>query len=69
MSKYTTSLRYICESSPDGREDAIQTFSSYDLQNYLTPSQQQTIEDTGNWSKRKLAEKIVRYYYFREIDS
>ena len=67
MSKYTTSLRYICESSPDGREDAIQTFSSYDLQNYLTPSQQQTIEDTGNWSKRNLAEKIVRYYYFREI--
>lgn len=67
MSNYTTSLRYICESSPESKEDCIQTFSSYDLRDYLTQKQIQTIDEVGNWTKEKLANKIIRYYYFREI--
>lgn len=67
LSKYTTTLRFISESSEDKKEEVINTFTNYELSDYLTQSQIETIENVGNWTKRKLAEKIVRYYYFREI--
>lgn len=67
MSNYTTTLRYICESSEDSRQDVIKTFSSYDINHYLTPNQAELVANNRTWDKIRLAEKIVRYYYFREI--
>lgn len=67
MSKYTTTLRFIYESSEEAKNDVIQTFCDYNLYDYLTPAQANLIETTGCWSKRKLADKIIDYYFFREI--
>jgi hypothetical protein len=39
----------------------------YELSDYLTPTQIQTIQETGIWSKQKLARKIVDHYFFQEI--
>lgn len=67
MSNYTTTLRFICESSPETHADCIETFTSYELANYLTQNQIDVIENSNTWTKNKLANKIIRYYYFREI--
>lgn len=67
MSKYTTTLRFICESSESSKNDVIQTFSSYDINDYLTPAQAELVISSGNWTKLKLADKIIKNYYFREI--
>lgn len=67
MSKYTTTLRHIYESSEESKNDVINTFCDYNISDYLTPAQANLIETTGGWSKRKLADKIIQYYYFREI--
>lgn len=67
MSTYTTTLRFICESAPEKKEECIETFSSYELSDYLTQKQIETINISNTWSKSKLADKIIRYYYFREI--
>jgi hypothetical protein len=67
MSNYTTTLKNICDASPTGRQDLINVFTSYNLSDYLTPGQIETIENTGNWSPYKLANKIIDYYYLREI--
>lgn len=65
MSKYTTIIKNICDAR--GREDVIETFSSYDLDDYLTPKQKDLIINSNVWNKAKLANKIIDYYYFREI--
>ena len=65
MSKYTTTLRYICEAQ--GRPEVITAFNSYDINDYLTPTQAELIINSGLWTKDKLANKIVDNYYFREI--
>lgn len=67
MSNYTTTLKNICDASPTGRQDLIDTFTDYNLSDYLTPAQIETIERTGNWTPYKLANKIIDYYYLREI--
>lgn len=67
MSKYTTTLRFIYESSEESKNDVIDTFCAYNIYDYLTPAQANLIETTGCWSKRKLADKIIQNYYFREI--
>jgi len=67
MSNYTTTLRFICESSPETHADCIETFTSYELSDYLTQNQIDVIENANTWTKNKLANKIIRYYYFREI--
>ncbi len=67
MSKYTTTLRFIYESSEEAKNDVIATFCDYNILDYLTPAQADLIETTGSWSKRKLADKIIQNYYFREI--
>lgn len=41
-------------------------FKDYELTDYLTGDQIETIEDFGVWSKDKLARKIVDHYYMRE---
>lgn len=65
MSKYTTELRFICESY--GRETVEAWFKDYNLSDYLTQNEIETIENTGIWSASKLARKIVDHYYMREI--
>lgn len=64
MSRYTTELRYIYTTKPN---EVIETFSSYELTDYLTHAQINALESAGKWSKNKLAHKIIDNYYFREI--
>jgi hypothetical protein len=39
----------------------------YELEDYLTPDQIETIETAGLWTKEKLADKIINHFYMREI--
>lgn len=65
MSKYTTELRFVCATYT--RPIVEGWFKDYELSDYLTPEQIQTIENAGIWNKSKLAKKIVDHYYMREI--
>ena len=42
-------------------------FKDYELSDYLTLEQIQTIEETGIWSKDRLAKKIVDHYLMEQI--
>ncbi|MBR3116415.1 MAG: hypothetical protein IKL65_05525 [Bacilli bacterium] len=71
MAKYTFELRELFEPikfTPTlfSRENVEGWFKDYELTDYLTEEQIQTIEDFGIWSKDKLARKIVDHYYMRE---
>lgn len=65
MSKYTTTIRYLCDNY--GRETIENYFKDYELSDYLTPNEIQVINDRGTWNKDKLASLIVDHYYMREI--
>lgn len=65
MATYTIELRKICEIY--GRDEVENWFKNYNLEDYLTPLQIETINKNGTWSKEKLAKKIVNHYYMREI--
>lgn len=65
MSKYTIELRNIIMIY--GEETVKSWFMDYDLEDYLTPDQIQTIETAGLWTKEKLADKIINHFYMREI--
>lgn len=65
MSSYTIKLKDVCKIY--GREEVENWFKSYELSNYLTPSQIEIIEKFNVWSKEKLAFKIVNHFYMREI--
>lgn len=72
MSKYTMELRELftpIKFNPPlyTKEQVEGFFKVYELSDYLTPSQIQTITTAGIWSKDKLAKKIVNHYYMREI--
>lgn len=72
MSKYTLQLRELFEPIKFNpplytREDIEAWFKDYDLEDYLTPTQINTITSAGIWNKDKLARKIVDHYYMREI--
>ena len=66
MGSYTMPIREIIGNFYT-REEVEKWFMDYDLSDYLTPTQIQTIQDTGIWSKEKLAKKIVDHYFFQEI--
>ena len=66
MANFTTTLRSICESEPNKREDVEGIFKAYEISDYLTEAQIETLNKT-TWTKDKLAKKIVDHYYFREI--
>ena len=65
MSKYTIELRHLFDFFT--RDTVEGWFKDYNLEDYLTYDQINTIESTGIWSKDKLAKKIVDHYYMREI--
>ena len=65
MAQYTLQLREI--ESLEGRENLRQWFMDYDLHDYLTQGQIDTINSYGVWSKEKLADLIIDHYYMREI--
>lgn len=67
MASYTIELRRVCELY--GRETVENWFKDYNLQDYLTSSQIEIIENAGIWNKDKLAQKIVDHYFMREIGS
>lgn len=65
MSKYTTELRFVCDSY--GRDVVESWFKDYKLSDYLTSQEINVIESANIWNKDKLARKIVDHYYMREI--
>ena len=65
MSKYTIELRNVIMIY--GEDIVKGWFMDYDLADYLTPDQIETIETAGLWSKEKLADKIINHFYMREI--
>ena len=72
MSKYTMELRELFDPIKMNppiytREQVESFFTDYELSDYLTESQIETVLSTGLWSKQKLASKIVDHYYMREI--
>ena len=71
MAKYTFELRELFEpikfNPPIFTRDQVENFfKDYELSDYLTPDQINTINEFGVWSKDKLARKIVDHYYMRE---
>lgn len=65
MAKYTMTLRDVINYT--NREVVESWFKEYDIYNYLTLDEINTIEKRGTWNKDKLARKIVNYYLMREI--
>lgn len=65
MSKYTIELRNIIMIY--GEQTVKGWFMDYDLEDYLTEDQIETIETAGLWTKEKLADKIINHFYMREI--
>lgn len=65
MAKYTIELRKICKLY--GRDEVENWFKSYDIENYLTPTQIEVLQKNNVWSKERLATKIVDHYFMREI--
>lgn len=50
-----------------GEQTVKDWFMDYDLEDYLTEDQIETIETAGLWTKEKLADKIINHFYMREI--
>ena len=72
MSKYTMELRELftpIKFNPPlfTREEIEGWFKDYELSDYLTQDQIDTITDAGIWNKDKLAKKIVNHYFMREL--
>ena len=67
MAKYTYTLREIVATF--GEEEVKGWFKDYELSDYLTPEEIETIESRGVWSKEQLAKRIVRHYLNREVGS
>lgn len=67
MAKYTMEIRELI--STFGEDEVKGWFKDYDLSDYLTAEEIQVIEDRGCWNKNQLADRIIDYYYTREIGS
>ena len=71
MAKYTFELRELFEPIKFNppiytRSQVEDFFKDYELSDYLTQEQIDTINNAGIWNKDKLARKIVDHYYMRE---
>lgn len=72
MSKYSMELRKLFDPITFNppiftRKQVEGFFTDYEISDYLTNEQIAVINNTGLWSKEKLAKKIVDHYYMREI--
>ena len=67
MAKYTMEIRELI--STFGEDKVKGWFKDYELSDYLTAEEIQVIEDRGCWNKDQLADRIIDYYYTREIGS
>lgn len=67
MARYTMEIRELI--STFGRDEVKGWFKDYELSDYLTAEEIQVIEDRGCWNKDQLADRIIDYYYTREIGS
>lgn len=65
MASYTIELRRVCDLY--GRDTVESWFKSYNIEDYLLPSQIEAISKSGLFNKEKLARKIVDHYFMREI--
>lgn len=65
MSDYTITLKRCCDVY--GKDTILNCFKSYNLENYLTGEQIETIYNTSIFNKNILADMILNHYYFREI--
>ena len=65
MSRYTIELRSLVNLY--GRDTVEGWFKDYELSDYLTPEQIDTITVDSVWSKDRLARDIVDKYFMREI--
>ena len=65
MSKYTYELRNVAMFTSEA--EVKSWFKDYDLSDYLTEDQIEAILDAGLFTKDKLANKIFRHFYPREI--
>ena len=72
MSKYTMELRELftpIKFNPPlyTKEQVEGFFKDYELSDFLTQDQIDVINETGIWTKDKLAKMIVNHYYMREL--
>lgn len=65
MSKYTIELREVV--SVYGEDEVRNWFSDYNMEDFLRPEQIQTVESAGLWTKEKLADRLIRHFFTREI--
>lgn len=66
MARYTMTIRELC--STFGEDEVKSWFSDcWELSDYLDPEEVQVIKDRGIWSKEKLVQRIIDYYFLREI--
>lgn len=65
MARYTIELRNVIQIY--GEETVKSWFEDYELSDYLTPDQIETITTGGVWNKHKLAQMILDHYYMYEI--
>lgn len=66
MSAYTTNFHTLINLFYT-REEIESWFSDYELSDFLSSDEIDTINSRGTWSKEKLAKKIVDNYMFREL--
>lgn len=67
MARYTYTLREVIATF--GEDTVKGWFSDYQLSDYLTPEEIETINSRGVWSKEQLAARILRHYVNREVGS
>ena len=65
MASYTVELRKVIDYY--GRDEVKSWFEDYELSHFLTPEQIEQITKFNVWSKERLADKILDFYYMREI--
>ena len=65
MASYTIELRKVIDLY--SRDTVESWFKDYELYDYLTPEEIESIETANIWNKNKLAKKIVDHYFMREI--
>lgn len=65
MASYTIELRKVIDLY--SRDTVESWFKDYELSDYLTPEEIESIETANIWNKNRLAKKIVDHYFMREI--